>query len=139
MIVSGEHQRDSVIYTHASIFIFFLQVDIKYFWHLSLKKKKISFFHWIDVKWSEVTHSCPNICNSMDCSLPGSSNHGIFQARLLEWVAISFSRGIFLTQGLNPGLLHYRQTRLFTLWATRKSPKLLCVAFKLHTAHDFFF
>ena len=40
MIVSGEHQRDSVIYTHASIFIFFLQVDIKYFWHLSLKKKK---------------------------------------------------------------------------------------------------
>ena len=32
-------------------------------------------------------------CNPMDCSLPGSSNHGIFQARVLEWVAISFSRG----------------------------------------------
>jgi len=37
---------------------------------------------------------------------------GIFQARVLEWVAISFSRGIFLTQGLNPGLPHCRQTLL---------------------------
>ena len=43
---------------------------------------------------------------SMDCSLPGSSVHGILQARILEWVAIPFSRGIFLTQGSNLGLLH---------------------------------
>ena len=42
------------------------------------------------------------------CSLPGSSIHGIFQARVLEWGAISFSRGIFPTQGLNLGLLHCR-------------------------------
>ena len=33
------------------------------------------------------------LCGAMDCSLPGSSVHGIFQARILEWVAISFSRG----------------------------------------------
>ena len=45
----------------------------------------------------------------MDCGLPGSSVHGILQARILEWVAIPFSRGIFPTQGLNPGLLHCRQ------------------------------
>ena len=45
----------------------------------------------------------------MDCSLSGSSFQGILQARILEWVAISFSRGIFLTQELNPGLLHCRQ------------------------------
>ena len=38
-----------------------------------------------------VTQSCPNLCNHMDCSLPGSSIHGIFQARVLEWGAISFS------------------------------------------------
>ena len=37
--------------------------------------------------------SCPILCDPMDCSLPGSSIHGILQARLLEWVAISFSRG----------------------------------------------
>ena len=42
---------------------------------------------------SEVAQSCPTLCNPMDCSLPGSSVHGIFQARVLEWVAISFSRG----------------------------------------------
>ena len=35
--------------------------------------------------------SCPTLCDSMDCSLPGSSIHGIFQARVLEWVAIAFS------------------------------------------------
>ena len=34
-----------------------------------------------------------NSCNSMDCSLPGSSAHGILQARILQWVALSFSRG----------------------------------------------
>ena len=40
------------------------------------------------------------------------SVHGIFQARVLEWVSISFSRGIFLTQGWNPGLPHCQQTLL---------------------------
>ena len=41
---------------------------------------------------SEVTQLCLTLCNPMDCSLPGSSVHGIFQARILEWVAMSFSR-----------------------------------------------
>ena len=40
---------------------------------------------------SEVAQSCPTLCDPMDCSPPGSSVHGIFQARILEWVAISFS------------------------------------------------
>ena len=40
---------------------------------------------------SEVTQLCPTLSNPMDCSLPGSSIHGIFQARVLEWVAIVFS------------------------------------------------
>ena len=39
-----------------------------------------------------VTQSCPTLCDPMDCSLQGSSVHEIFQARILEWVAISFSR-----------------------------------------------
>ena len=37
---------------------------------------------------SEVAQSCPTICDPMDCSLPGSSVQGVFQARILEWVAI---------------------------------------------------
>ena len=40
---------------------------------------------------SEVAQSCPTLSNPMDCSLSGSSIHGIFQARVLEWVAIAFS------------------------------------------------
>ena len=42
---------------------------------------------------SEVAQLCPTLCDPMDCSLSGSSVHGIFQARVLEWIAISFSRG----------------------------------------------
>ena len=40
---------------------------------------------------SDVALSCPTLCDPMDCSLPGSSAHGIFQARVLEWGAIAFS------------------------------------------------
>ena len=40
---------------------------------------------------NEVTQSCPTLSDSMDCSLPGSSIHGIFQAKVLEWGAIAFS------------------------------------------------
>ena len=43
---------------------------------------------------SEVAQSCPTLSDPMDCSLPGSSVHGIFQARVLEWGAIAFSRGL---------------------------------------------
>ena len=42
---------------------------------------------------SEVAQSCPTLCDHMNCSLLGSSIHEIFQARILEWIAISFSRG----------------------------------------------
>ena len=42
---------------------------------------------------SEVAQLCPTLCDPMDCSLPGSSVHGILQTRVLEWVAISFFRG----------------------------------------------
>ena len=38
-----------------------------------------------------VAQSCPTLCNPVDCSLPGFSVHGMFQARVLEWVAIAFS------------------------------------------------
>ena len=42
----------------------------------------------------EVAQSCPTPSDLMDCSLPGSSVHGIFQARVLEWAAIAFSREV---------------------------------------------
>ena len=45
---------------------------------------------------SEVTQSCLTLSDPIDCSLPGSSVHGIFQARVLEWGAIAFSKSAFL-------------------------------------------
>ena len=44
---------------------------------------------------NEIAQSCPTLCNPMDCSPPGSSVHGIFQARVLEWGAIAFSVPLF--------------------------------------------
>ena len=48
---------------------------------------------------------CLTFCDPMDCSLPGSSVHGILQARILEWVATPFSKGSFPTQGSSSHLL----------------------------------
>ena len=66
---------------------------------------------WKDLKIHTCVHAkllqlCPTLCDSMDSSPPGSSVHGILQARILEWVAMRSSRGIFPTQGSNPHLLH---------------------------------
>ena len=54
-------------------------------------------------------HLCPTLCDPVDRSPPGFSVQGVLQARILEWVAVSFSGGIFWTQGSNRGLLHLRQ------------------------------
>ena len=57
------------------------------------------------VRACSVTQSYPALCNTMDYSPPGSFVHGISQVRILEWVTISFSRRILLTQIWNPCLL----------------------------------
>ena len=51
----------------------------------------------------KVAQSCPSLCDLMDCSLPGSSVHGILQARILERVVIPFSRVSFLDPVIEPG------------------------------------
>ena len=68
---------------------------------------------------NEVTQSCPTLFDPMDCSLQGSSVHGIFQARVLEWVAISFSRGSSQTKDWT--WVSHIAGRRFTVWATRKA------------------
>ena len=65
-------------------------------------------------------HSCPSLSNPMDCSPPGSSVHGIFQARILEWVAISF-----LGDLPNPGIKPMSLTlagRFFTAYVIGEAP-----------------
>ena len=49
--------------------------------------------YWMAILKGEVAQSCLTLCDPMDCSLPAFSVHGILQARILEWVTISFSRG----------------------------------------------
>ena len=68
---------------------------------------------------SEVARLCPTLCDLMDCSLLVSSVHGILQARILEWVAIPFSRGSF--QHRDQTQVSRIAGRLFTIWATRGS------------------
>ena len=82
------------------------------------------YSEWVS-EWSR--SSCQTLCDPMDCSLPGSSLHGILQARVLEWVAISFSTGssqprVQTRVSCIPG-------RRFNLWATRRS--LLIIFFIL--------
>ena len=70
-----------------------------------------------------VTKLCVQLFyNPMDCSLPGSAVHGVFQARIQEWVAISVSReSLIPTQELNPHLLHH--WHILYHWATWEGPE----------------
>ena len=64
------------------------------------------------------TQLCPALCNPMNCILPGYFVHGALQARILEWVAIPFSRGS--SQPKNWTQVSWTAGRFFTIWATRK-------------------
>ena len=72
---------------------------------------------------NEITQSCLTLWDPMECSLQGSSVHGIFQARLLEWVAISFSRRS--SQPRDQTLFSHIASRCFTIWATREAHNCL--------------
>ena len=70
-------------------------------------------------KWNEVTQSCLTLCDPMDGNLSGSVVHGIFQARILEWAAISFSRGS--SQPRDRTWVFCIADSRFTVWATREA------------------
>ena len=63
-----------------------------------------------------VDQLCLTLCDHMDCNLPGSSVHGILQARILEWVAISYFRGSSWPRDQTQ--ISYTAGRFFTIWAT---------------------
>ena len=74
--------------------------------------------------------SCLTLCGPMGCSLPSSSVHGIFQARILEWVAISFSRGSSWPRDRT--CVSFISSRLFTDWATRGKPHNIVLVSAIH-------
>ena len=88
-----------------------------------LGDKWMDYFHSVGVCLysEEVAQSCLTLCDSMDCSLPGSSIHGI-----LEWAASSFSRGS--SQPRNRTWVSRTVGTLFTVWATRAVPNVLVKA-----------
>ena len=69
----------------------------------------------------EVAQLCLTLCDPMDCSWPGSFIHGIFQTRILEGVAFSFSRGS--SQSRDRTQVSHTARRLFTIWATREAQR----------------
>ena len=75
---------------------------------------------WSNWRGHSVAQSCPTLCDHMDFSRPGSSIHGIFQARVLEWAAISFSWESF--QPRDQTWVSRIAGRRFTVWATREAP-----------------
>ena len=72
------------------------------------------------IQWSEVAQSWPTLCDPIDCNLPGSSVHEIFQAIVLEWIAIPFSRGSSQPRAWT--WVSHIVDRCFTIWATREVP-----------------
>ena len=86
-------------------------------------------------KESEVAQSCPTLCNPMHCSLPGSSVHGNFSGKSTGVGCHFLLQGIFLTQGLNPGLPHCRQM-LYWL-SCQGSPPLAFLRYNWHKSFQF--
>ena len=90
-----------------------------------------------------VTQLCLTLCDYMDCSPPDSSVHGILQGRILEWVAIPFSRGSSQLRDQIP--VSHIAGRFFTVWATRQAQnyhmtkQLHYWAYILRKPHFFFF
>ena len=80
---------------------------------LCLMRKTSDRQNWEIFSWmcmcAKSLQLCLTLCDPMDCSPPGSSVHGILQAKILEWVAVPFSRASSQPQGSNLGLPHCRQ------------------------------
>ena len=87
-------------------------------WHVSWVTLIVSNFSLWKLE-ALVTQSCLILCDSIDCNPPGSSVHEILQSRMLEWVAISFSRGSFWPR--NRTRLSCIAGRFFINWTTREA------------------
>ena len=111
-----------------AIYLFiYLFVDVSLMQNVSVNKNKDLLACFFRNPWclkqnlvhsSEVTRLCPTFFDPVDCSLPGSSVHEILQARILKWVAISFSRGS--SRPRDRTRVSCIGVRRFNLWATRE-------------------
>ena len=105
--IRHKHQGRRPLSIGKNIFLVYcLGNDVFLFYKVTLKKEwqgdvirinLAELYLWLNIILSTVlcldAQSCPCLCGPVDCSLPGSSAHGILQARILEWGALSYSRG----------------------------------------------
>ena len=101
-------ERYSILFTDTSLHV--IRIHVFNTWKAADK---------YSVQFSSVAHLCPTLCDPMVCSPPGFSVHGICQTRILEWVAIPFSRGS--SQPRDQARVSWITDRFFTIWATREA------------------
>ena len=94
---------------------------------MSSTARKLCSYVYVMYSVVLIAQLCPTLCDPKDCSLPGSSVHGILQARILEWVAIHFSRGS--SQPRDWTWVSCIAGRFFTVWAIEKPHILVIVQF----------
>ena len=115
---------------------FFLSITELYCINYCCTAKWLSYTYKVKVKVKSLK-SRQTLCDPMDCSPPGSSIHGILQARTLEWVAISFSRGSSWPRDRTR--VSRVVGRCFTIWATREVHTYIWVYIYIYTSFFIFF
>ena len=108
--------RDFLKYEYSILNFFYIYYSLKYYYYENESVKVL------------VAQLCPSVCNSMDCSPPGYCVHGIFQARILKWVAIPFSKGS--CQPRDRTWVSCTAGRFFIIWATREAPTIIITTLK---------
>ena len=128
MIVIWDHfQTVLFLYSSQNYILFFTRTETRYM-YIEMVYTQSHFINTVleyyrtynftcEVKRSEVAQSFSTLCNPMDCSILCSSTQGIFQARVLEWVAISFPRASSWPRDRTQ--VSHTVGRCFTVWATR--------------------
>ena len=101
--------RELAVELWMQLAFYLLTVPSRFYFNVWVRKVKV-----------KVAQLCLTLCDPMDWSLPGSCVHGILQARILEWVAISFSRGS--SRPRNWTQVSCTAGRFFTFWTTREAP-----------------
>ena len=106
----------NTVHVYGIVYFFFL------FWATTSYFPKL-YHEWVSEWVSEVAQSCLTLCDPIDCGPPGSSVHGILQARILEWVAISFSRKS--SRPREQTQVSRISDRRLNLWATREAHSMV--------------
>ena len=107
---------DFLKYEYSILNFFYIYYSLKYYYYENESVKVL------------VAQPCPSVCNPMDCSPPGYCVHGIFQVRVLKWVAIPFSKGS--SQPRDQTWVFCTAGRFFSIWATREAPTIIITTLK---------